>query len=311
MTDSAITERDILATFDHIRNWGRWGPDDERGTLNLLSAENRRRGVAAVGAGISVGCALALDTKPSLVNPSPAHVQVIMAGDVAPDVGFGQARDFIGVAPHGPVTTHLDALCHVFFDGKMYNGRPAATMKSTGAEAGSVTVAADGIVSRGVLLDIPRLRDVAFVEPAEPVRRVELEEAEAGAGLTLEAGDVALVRLGRHVRRQTLGDGAERPDGSICMAGLHPDCLVWMHERGIALLGSDAAHDVLPHPFPVRSPIHVGALVYMGLHLLDNAQFDDLADACRERGSAEFLFVLAPLVIDGGTASPVNPIAVL
>lgn len=308
---STMTKQEILAVFDRVRNWGRWGADDELGTLNLVSAENRRRALASVRDAVSIGCALPLDTTPSVVNPTPAQVHVLMGGDVVSDEGFGQARDFIGVAPHGPVVTHLDALCHVFFDGMMYNGRPASVMTSTGALANAVSRVSDGIVTRGVLLDIPALRGSEFVDPGDPVTRAELEEAEARGQVRPEAGDAVLVRVGRHTRRQVLGDSAERPDGALCMAGMHPDCLSWLHERGVALLGSDAAHDVVPQPFAVRSPIHVGALVFMGLHLLDNAQLDRLADACRARGSSEFMFAIAPLVIDGGTASPVNPIAVL
>jgi kynurenine formamidase len=309
--DAEPTEQEIRALFQQVSNWDRWGADDERGTLNLTTADNRRRGLAAVRDGEPVGLGLVLDTVPSVINPSPAHMHVLMAGDTVAAEGFGQARDHIAMAPHGPVLTHLDALCHVFHDGRMYNGRPASMMKSTGAEANDVMVAGDGIVSRGVLLDIPAVRGAEYVDPTLAITLAELEEAEAMAGAELAAGDVALIRVGRHARRRVEGDSAERPGGKLTMAGLHPDCLTWLHERDIALLGSDAAHDVLPYGFAVPVPIHIGALVYMGLHLLDNAQFDELAAACQRRGSWEFLFVLAPLRIDRGTASPVNPIALL
>lgn len=311
MPEPELTEEAIRSLFERVRNWGRWGEDDDRGTLNLTTADNRRRGMAAVHDGESIGLGITLDTVPSIVNPSPPQVHVLMGGDTVPDTGFGQARDYLALAPHGPVVTHLDALCHVFCDGVMYQGRPATMMKSTGAEANDVAAVRNGIVSRGVLLDIPALRGVEYIDPTAPVRLSELEAAEAETDARLQPGDVALVRVGRHLRRQLEGDDAERPGGNICMAGLHPECLTWLRERDIALLGSDAAHDVLPHPFNFRSPIHVGALVHMGLHLLDNATFDELATACNRRGSWDFLFVLAPLRIEGGTASPVNPIAVI
>ncbi len=306
-----MTEQEIIESFSRVSNWGRWGPDDQRGTLNFITQGVRRRALGLAREGLTVSCALPIDTSVSPGNRNP-QMHMIKGGDIAPEEGYGTALDYIGFAPHGPGSTHLDALCHVFFDRKMYNGYPSSLVTSAGARKNAITVAEEGIVTRGILLDIPMVRGVEYVEPDDPPTRAELEEAERRAGVRAEEGDAVMIRLGRHTRAKALGPAAEFRDGHLCLPGLYPDCLGWLHERGIALLGSDAAHDVLPTPYPrVRNPIHVGALVYMGLHLLDNALLDDLAQACAKYARWEFLFTLAPLRIGGATCSPVNPIAVL
>lgn len=307
-----LNEDDLATLFEQVSNWGRWGPDDQRGTLNLLTADHRRRGLRAAEEGLAVSCALPIDTLASAENLNPAQWHLLTGGDVAPRTGYGVARDFIALAPHGPAHTHLDALCHVFHDGRMYNGLDAGLVATTGATANGIGAAEHGIVARGVFLDIAALRTVDYLEASEPVRRAELIAAEERAGCQVEAGDAVLVRVGRHARREIEGPGSERVDGRLSLAGLHPECLTWLRERDIVLLGSDAAHDPLPSPFPtLRSPIHIGALVYLGLHLLDNAWLEDLRAACATRSRWTFLLSVAPLRMAYATGSPVNPIAVL
>ena len=302
---------EIQALWASICNWGRWGPDDERGTLNLITDTLRVRAARLVRDGHQVSCALPFDTTPSLRNRDPAQRHTLLGGDAVPAKGYGMTSDYLGIAPHGPAHTHIDALCHVLFDGQMYNGFPAAAVTSRGAQRNAVTVAAPSITTRGVLLDMPAYFGTDYVRTEHPIRRADLEGAEAEAGLEVEVGDAVMIRKGRHVRYRMEGPDCERKDGKSCLAGLHPDCLGWLHERGVALLGSDAAHDILPTPWATaRVPIHVGALVYLGLHLLDNADLDALAGACARRRRWQFLFVLAPLLVEGGTASPVNPICI-
>lgn len=309
-TDALPDDDAILDIYESVRNWGRWGTEDQRGTLNLITEAHRIRSAALVRDGVVVSCAMPIDTKPSIRNRDPAQRHTLLGGDVAAAKGYAMATDFIGIAPHGPAHTHLDALCHVMYDGQMYNGYAASTVTSQGALKNDVTVAGPAIATRGVLLDMPAHFGVEYVNADHYIRRSDLEAAEAKTGLTVEAGDVVLIRKGRHVRYIAKGPDCERLDGKTHLAGLHPDCLGWLHARGVAMLGSDGAHDILPTPWTKgRVPIHVGALVYMGLHLLDNAQLDPLAAACADRQRWEFQFVLAPLLIEGGTASPVNPIA--
>ncbi len=161
-------------------------------------------------------------------------------------------------------------------------------------------------MTRGVLLDVPRLRGAPWLEPGEPIHVADLEAAEAAAGLRVEAGDLLLVRTGRWAYRDAHGpwDPHER------LAGLHACCLPWLHERRVAALGSDGVSDVVPSRAEgYRLPIHAIAIPILGLHLLDNLELEALGEACREEGRWEFLLTVAPLVIERGTASPVNPIA--
>jgi len=298
--------------FEQVKNWGRWGADDERGALNLITPAKRREGAAAVVAGETVSCALELPVHPSPENPHPAMHMMLAAGDdcLIPGFNFESVMDFVGVAFHGMATSHIDALCHVFVDGQMYNGFSKHDVKSTGALRGSIMAARDGISSRGVLLDIPRLLGVPWLEPGTAVTASQLEQAEESQGVRVAEGDILLVGTGRDARRAEKGPWSPIQTG---LAGLHPDCVPWLHARGVAVLGGDGVSDPLPGSgipdWPM--PFHQCALVAMGVHLLDNLRLDALAEACSRHGRWVFQLGVAPLRVDKGTGSPVNPIAVL
>jgi kynurenine formamidase len=170
--------------------------------------------------------------------------------------------------------------------------------------------ARDGIVGRGVLLDIPRLHGVEYLEPGTAITPGDLTAAEAVHDVEVTEGDILLVVTGRDARRAACGPWHPYTDG---LAGLHPECIPWLHDRGIAVLGSDGISDVLPgrHPHGWPMPVHQCVLVAMGVHLLDNLRLDRLADACARQAQWSFLFTIAPLLVDGGTGSPANPIALL
>lgn len=298
--------------FESVKNWGRWGAEDESGALNLISEKVRLGAAAAVRHGRAVSCALDLPVDPDVDNPHPALHMMIIGGDdcLVPEIGLETTMDFVGIAFHGAASSHLDALCHVLVDGKMYNGFPASEVKSTGAKRGSVMCAKDGIVSRGVLLDMPRALDVPWLEPGTAILPDQLEKAEADQGVRVQEGDILLVATGRDARRDALGRWSPMEGG---FAGLHAECIPWLHERGIAVLGSDAISDVIPAPEVAGwvMPIHQCTLVAMGVHLLDNLHLGGLMSACSELSQWDFQFSVAPLRIQGGTGSPVNPIALL
>jgi kynurenine formamidase len=258
---------------------------------------------------VTVSCSLDFPVVPSIENPTPALHHMIVAGDACTTLGGGleTALDFIGVAFHGMATSHIDALCHVFVNETMYNGFPASDVKSIGALKNDIMVARDGITGRGVLLDVPRLHGHPWLELDERIRPADLEAAERGQRVRVEEGDILLVSTGRDARRAQLGPW-NPVEG---LAGLHPACIPWLHERRVAVLGGDGAHDVLPGlsvpGWPI--PVHQCCLVAMGVHLLDNLDLSRLAAACAERERWEFLFAVAPLRVRGGTGSPVNPIA--
>lgn len=309
---SQTTPERMQEIFDAVRSWGRWGEADERGALNLITPERRVAAAACVRAGIAVSCARDLPVQPAPDNPHPALHMMIQGGDdcLIPGFGLEQTSDFVGVAFHGMATSHLDALCHVLVDGRMYNGFEAAEVKSTGARRCSVMACEDGIVARGVLLDIPRLRGVDWLEPKTVIEPAELDAAEAAQGVRVEEGDVLLVSTGRDARRAA--EGPWNPF-RVGLAGLGPECLPWLHERGVAALGCDGISDVLPGlgipGWPM--PIHQVAIPAMGVHLLDNLRLDRLASACAEQQQWAFQLTAAPLRVQGGTGSPLNPIALL
>lgn len=302
----------MRAVYEKTKNWGRWGAEDEMGALNLITPEKRREGAACVVSGETVSCALELPVTPSVENPHPALHMMIQAGDdcLIPGVNFESVMDFVGVAFHGMATSHMDALCHVFVDEQMYNGFSKDEVKSTGARRGSIMCARDGISSRGVLLDIPRSLGVEWLEPTHAVTVAELEAAEAEHGVRVGEGDILLFGTGRDARRRALGPWSPIEVG---LAGMHAECVEWLHERGVAMLGSDGVQDALPasgiEGWPM--PVHQCGLVAMGLHLLDNLRLDSLAEACARNGRWAFQLNVAPLRVDRGTGSPVNPIAVL
>ncbi len=295
-----LSAEEVEAFHRSLSNWGRFGERDQLGTLNLIRADKRTAAAAGVASGRVVGCARPLPTEPAPDNPSP--VVHLMSGTA----GEGWGGDYFALAPHGFATSHIDALCHIFHRGRTYNGYAIEKVTAHGALELSIDALKDGVVSRGVLLDVPRARGVPWLEPGEPIFPADLERAEQQAGLRVETGDILLVHTGRWEYRDAHGPWVARER----LAGLDARCLPWLHERGVAALGCDGVSDVLPSRVPgAELPIHSVAIVAMGLHLLDNLELRPLARACGEEGRWHFLLTLAPLVLERGTASPLNPIA--
>ncbi|MBI4497200.1 MAG: cyclase family protein [Chloroflexi bacterium] len=307
-TPTELTSADLDRLLQQVSNWGRWGQEDQRGTLNYMTPEVRRAAAQLVQEGVSVSAARPLATTPAPENARPVQHYMTRTADVQEGQLYGFVGDVFSISPHGFAHTHMDALCHLFYQGQTYNGFPASLITSMGARANAITAGAEGIVSRGVVLDIPWLRGTDWLEPGTAILPDELERAEAAAGVRLGPGDILLVRTGRWRRYQALGPWDLLSQG---LAGLHPTCMPWLHQRQIAVLGCDGVSDTFPSPMAeVRDPIHILALCGMGLHLLDNCDLEALAEACASRRRWAFLLAVAPLRLAGGTASPVNPIAV-
>jgi kynurenine formamidase len=298
--------------FESVKNWGRWGDDDEAGALNLITDEVRMRSVAAVRHGRAVSCARNIPVDPAPDNPHPALHMMVVGGDdcLVPEIGLESTADFVGLAFHGMASTHLDALCHVHKKGLMYNGFAGTQVKSTGAKKNSVMCAKDGIVSRGVLLDMPRSLGVPWLEPGQIIDPDQLDAAVAEQGVEIHPGDMLLVATGRDARRDEFGPWGPMDPG---MPGLHPECVPWLHALDISLLGSDVVSDPIPLPAIEGwgMPIHECTLVAMGVHLLDNLHLGWLMEACAELSQWDFQLTVSPLRIEEGTGSPVNPIALL
>lgn len=294
--------------FREVSNWGRWSEHDEQGALHHLTPERIVAATRLVRDGLSVTLSRPLATEAAVSNPEPAEHRMTMLTDT--DIGSGSLRftkDYIGADYHNEGHTHIDAFCHVAYDGSLYNGRPQDSVAADGASVDSIDVLKNGLVGRGVLLDIPRLRGVPWLDPGEHISPAELEAAESEQGVAVTEGDILLVRTGHARRLDELGPW----DTAAAKAGLHPTAVRFVAQRRVAALGGDGNSDTAPSSTEgVAFPIHVLTLNAMGVHLLDYLQFEDLRAVCEQKRRWEFLFVAAPLRIDGGTGSPLNPIAI-
>ena len=280
-----------------LSNWGRWGKDDEIGALNLITPAKRKEAAALVKEGFSVSLAGDADTVKAVDNPFPYEHEMLAIGN-----------DRIGVRYHGIAHCHLDSLAHINEDGVFYNGYkpdPDAVLKG-GHQKNSIHNVKNGIFTRGILLDIPRLKGVPYLEPGTPIYAEDLEAWEKRAGIRVSAGDALFVRTGVWARRQAVGPWLRgRAEGGKS-AGLDPSVIPWLKQRDVAILGSD--HPQYVSPSDLRGAVHDFSLVYLGVHLFDNCDLEALGDAAAARNRWEFLLTAAPLPIRGGTGSPANPI---
>ena len=302
-----MTEAEFRALYDQLRRQVRWGADDRRGALNQIADSQIQAAASEVKLGRTVWLAAPIENQVSADNPDPAQHRVVQAPD-GDDPGLAFAADRITMNVHGNVDSHIDALCHVSFDGHLYNGVSADVVTAGGAAELSITVAASGIVGRGVLLDVTRTRGVPWLEPGDHVTIDDLLAAEHGQRVRMAKGDIVLVRVGHRRRRREQGPW----DAAAARAGLHPTVLPLLAQRQIAVLGSDGNNDTAPSVVDgVEFPVHVLAINALGMHLLDWLQLDELTGVCERVGRWSFLCVVAPLRLPKGTGSPVNPIAVL
>lgn len=302
----------IHGYFKTLSNWGRWGEDDVLGALNFITEAKRIEAARLVRRGRTVGCARLLKRTSSLNDPGSFLHFMIETGEgwsptgAKPTSGRREmAKDFIAMDVHGFATTHIDALGHFFEDGLMYNGVPSTLVSANrGATHNSIEQLRDGVMTRGVLLDIAALRGSESLPGGEAVLPNDLEAAERRAGLTVTSGDALLVRTGFP------NDVSRGVDPAVHgVPGLHPACLPWLHEREISVLATDAWTDVDPLDRAMDFPVHRIAEVAMGVRCIDSGDFEALARACAEEGRWEFLLCLAPLRLEGATGCPVNPIA--
>ena len=303
-----MTEAEFRSLYERLRARVPWGANDRRGALNYITPAEVLAGSGEVKLGRTVSLGAPVEDWDTLDNPDPAQHQ--MTGPLGADAGPGLSfsMDRIAMNIHGNADSHIDALCHVIFDGELYNGVSAETVTETGAADMPIAVAADGIVGRGVLIDVPRSRGVPWLEPGDHVTEADLLAAERDQGVRVGRGDIVLVRVGHRRRRTELGPW----DASAARAGLHPTLLPVLAERQIAVLGSDGNNDTAPSVADgVDFPVHALAVNALGLHLMDYLQFDKLAPLCEREGRWSFLCVIAPLRLPTGTGSPVNPIAIL
>ena len=315
MARTLPTAEEVRGYFESLSNWGRWGPDDQLGTINLITPEKRLQAVGLVEKGTTVTLARPIVAEPSADAGVPPALFMVESGEGwnstpgKPDAPSHGASEFISMVFHGFVVTHVDSLAHVYLGDKMYNGQPAHGVRTRGgAQIESIDLLKDGVVTRGVLFDFPTLRGVDYMQAGEAIFPEDLDAAEERLGVKVEPGDLLLIRTGNWERRKAEGPKNPMVNGA---SGLHAACLPWLRKRDIAMLGSDLAADVLPSGYEeFLLPVHLGVLPVMGCWILDNCNLEDVAQRCKEEGRYEFMTVVNPLRLANGTGAPVNPIAI-
>jgi kynurenine formamidase len=286
------------ALFQQVKNWGRWGADDQLGAANLVTEAKRRRAAGLVKLGLTVSLAHNPITDAAEDNASPFEHTM----------NRGFTTDTYRVSYHGYAHSHLDALCHILYKDQTYNGYARAEVNT---EKGCTKLAIDtlkqGVITRGVLIDIPRLKGLPWLEPGTAVYQEDVEAWEKQAGVKVGPGDAVLLRTGRWARRDKVGAW---PVGRSA-AGFHASIATWLKARDVAFLGSDAASEVMPSGVEgVNLPVHTLVITALGIHILDNQDLERLAETAARLKRWEFQLVLNPVPVSGGTGSPLNTLAV-
>src|SRR5216684_3862809 len=270
---TTLGDDDVVKMLSSLSNWGRWGKDDELGTINLITPAKRKQAAALVRDGVPVSCARPIVTNDISVDTAFQPLRLMVDSGEGRDHDSRErllarrgASEFIGMVFHGYTITHVDTPAHYFWQGKIYNGRSCNLITSReGAQVESVDLLHDGVVSRGVLLDVAAVRG-RWLESGEGVMPEDLEAAEAAAGVRVEPGDILLIRTGYYGRRLKQGPRSPLKDGS---PAAHVACAPWFRARGVAMLGTDTHNDVSPTTHPaVGHPLHIACLVAMGLWLI-------------------------------------------
>lgn len=301
-----------------VRNWGRWGPDDQLGTLNLVGGAARRRAAASVRTGEALPLGLPLSEVegiqagfvPGRINPR--RTMIAVDEPLSPDPEWiRSSEDVVELALQ--CATHWDSLAHVSYRGVIYNGFPASSVTDGGAGHCGIHLVRT-LVTRGILLDVARAKGVDVLEPGHPISPEDLDAALALARVDVEPGDIVLVRTGQMVHlRLADGPGAERdlvaytwPTPGLTMATAE-----WFHARDVAAVATDTLPlEVFPgEEEDIYLPVHLLHLVEMGMTQGQNWVLDGLAEACAADGIYDFLLDATPLPFTGGLGSPLNPVA--
>jgi kynurenine formamidase len=306
---TVATEADFRRAMKELSNWGRWGADDELGAANLITPAKRKQALLLAKDGVTIS--LAHDIVQEKAADAPNILQRVL-GNVS-ETGTTDTYQYTGTY-HGVIHSHLDAVdCHVMSEGKGYNGRPMEDIKAAGGcPKGNINALKDGVVTRGILFDATRLPGKAtaqgWLEPGTAIYREDLEALERIEHVKVSSGDVILLYTGRWKRRAALGPWPN----TVGFAGYHADVAYFLKERGVSFIGSDGPNDVSPSGLPesIRIPLHQLALVAMGVDIFDNLDFERAAAEARRLNRYEFLFMAAPLRIEKGTGSPLNPLAI-
>lgn len=285
------------ALFQQVKNWGRWGANDQLGSANLLTDATRRQAIAQARTGLTVSLSRDLMTDKADDNGSPFEHTMIGSNTM----------DNYRVSYHGYAHSHIDGLCHILYKGQTYNGYPTSDVNTpSGCVKLGIENLKQGVIARGILIDIPALRGLPYLEPGTAVYAEDVEAWEKKAGIRIGPGDAILLRTGRWARRDKVGPWAVGRNA----AGFHASIAPWIKARGVAFVGSDAAQDVVPSMVEgLALPVHTLLLTGMGINLLDNQDLEALSATAARLKRWSFMLTIAPLAVKGGTGSPANVIA--
>ena len=291
-----VTAATVENWMTELSNWGRWGRGDQLGALNLITPAKRVEAAKLVKTGVSVSLAHNYSVNPDLGLPPPFDQEISMLNTPGEYV-----MERVSFSYHGGIHSHLDALCHVLWQGKMYNGFSKSDVNEDGCQKLGIANVKQGILTRGILMDIPRLKGVDYLPPGTAVYIEDLEAWEEQTGVHVSSGDVIFVRTGRWATPGSAGSGS---------AGLHASVAPWLRERDVAIVGGDYANDAIPSDVQgVFLPIHQLTIVAMGVRLFDNLDLEALAEEAVRQGRWEFMLSASPIPVEGGVGSPMNPIA--
>jgi kynurenine formamidase len=288
-------EFDVM--FQQIKNWGRWGKDDELGSANLVTPAKRKQAIALARTGESVSLAHNVLTERAEDNASPFEHTM----------NRGFTTDTYRVSYHGYAHSHVDALCHILYKDQTYNGYARADVNTEkGCTKLGIQNLKNGIITRGILIDMPRLKGVPYLEPGTAIYVEDLEAWEKRAGVKIASGDAILLRTGRWARRAAVGPWVVGQSA----AGLHASVAPWIKARGVAFVGSDAAEDVVPSMVEgINLPIHTLLITALGINLLDNQDLEAVGETAAKLNRWEFMLTIAPVPVTGGTGFPLNALA--
>lgn len=292
-----MSAAEFEALFRSNTNWGRWGQQDRLGTINLVTEAKRRQAAGLVRRGTTVSIAHDLSDVREADNGSPFRRERSSGSGVV-------KADTLTLPYHGTFTTHQDSLCHYTFMGQSYNGGPSDDDCAIGIDSFR-----DGIVTRGILIDIPRLRGVPYLEPDAAIFQSELEAWERKVGVKVSPGDAVLLRTGRWARRKDKGPWNAFSNA----AGLDVTVAPWFKARDVAIAGADVTLEIHTAPPVVEgqtAPLHTILIAGLGMPIIDDLDPEALAEMCARLGRWDFMFMVAPLRVPNGTGSPVNPLAV-
>jgi kynurenine formamidase len=296
-----MSKSDVDKLGAEISNWGRWGKEDQLGAANLVTPKKRLEAAKLVKEGVSISMGHEAVTEKAIDNPNPFVHQMHETGANSDSA----ASDTYSVRYHGLVHTHMDALCHLFYNGTMYNGYPKSLVVENGAKKLGIQNLKNGVFTRGILFDIAALKGVPYLEPGTAIYPEDLEAWEKKAHIKVRPGDAVLIRTGRWARRKEKG-----PWEMDKLPGLHASCAKWIRDRDLAFIGSDAALDVQPAMVEgIQMPMHMMMLHFLGINILDNFDLEAVSKYGAEKKRYDFLLTIGPFPVEGGTGSPINPIA--